>query len=115
MFLKCPVPECLALIIFYQEVQGSNPARGGNKLMACKVLHCTEPFIIPPTYEVCGCSPDIRSMWLYPRHTKYVGVKYLRLTVRQFVRTFVRSFVRLSVTGSVFALKFIGPHFLKTL
>ena len=53
----------------------------------------------------------IKCSLLYPRHTKYVGVYSFRFSVR----SFVCSFVRLSVTGSVFALKFIRPHTLKTL
>ena len=28
--------------------------------------------VIPPTYKVCGYTPDLRSMWFYPRHMKYV-------------------------------------------
>ena len=42
------------------------------------------------------------ALWLYPRHTKYVGVYSFRFSVRPFVRPFVRAFVRLSVTGSKF-------------
>ena len=60
--------------------------------------------------------------WLYPRHTKYVGVYSFRFSVRPFVRSYVRSFVRSFVVRSsfrhrvkVFALKFIRPHILKTL
>ena len=34
----------------------------------------TKYVVIPRTYEVCGYTPDIRSMWLYPRHTKYVVI-----------------------------------------
>ena len=51
--------------------------------------------------------------WLYPRHTKYVGVYSFRFSVRLFVRLFVRSVGRHRV--KVFALKFIRPHILKTL
>ena len=49
-------------------------------------------------------------LFLYPRHTKYVGVYSFRFSVRPFVRSYVHSFVRsfvhtfirLSVTGSKF-------------
>ena len=53
---------------------------------------------IPPTYEVCG------GIYLYPRHTKYVGVYSFRFSVRSFVRTYVRSFVFLS-QGQSFCVK----------
>ena len=63
--------------------------------------------------------------WLYPRHTKYVGVYSFRFSVRPFVRSYVRLFVRSYVRSfvrssfrhrvKVFALKFIRPHILKTL
>ena len=42
--------------------------------------------IIPPTCEVCGYTPDIRSMWGY----------------NVFAFPFVRLFIRLSVSGSMF-------------
>ena len=51
------------------------------------------PLIIPPTYEVCG-------------------VYSFRFS---FDRSSVSSFVLSVIVGSVFALKFIRPHILKTL
>ena len=61
-------------------------------------------------------------IFLYPRHTKYVGVYSFRFSVHPFVRTYVRLYVRSFVCsfvflsqGKVFALKFIRPHILKTL
>ena len=65
--------------------------------------------------------PAEKWLFLYPRHTKYVGVYSFRFSVRPFVRSFVRTFVRTFVRSSfrhrvkVFALKFIRPHILKTL
>ena len=45
--------------------------------------------------------------WLYPRHTKYVGVYIFRFSVfRSSASSFVRSYFSVLV-GSVFALKFI--------
>ena len=55
-------------------------------------------------------TPDIRSMWGY--------IVFAFPFVRSFIRTYVRSYVRSFVFPSqvtVFALKFIRPHILKTL
>ena len=70
----------------------------------------------------------IRSVFIIPRHTKYVGVysfRFFRSSVRSFVRTFIRSYVRSFISSfvrssfrhrvKVFVLKFIRPHILKTL
>ena len=48
--------------------------------------------VIPPTYEVCGYTPDIRSMWGY------------NVFAFPFVRTYVHSFAFLS-QGQSFCVK----------
>ena len=47
---------------------------------------------------------SILSIYLYPRHTKYVGVYNFRFSVRPSVRSYVRSFVR-SSQGQSFCVK----------
>ena len=49
--------------------------------------------------------------FLYPQHTKYVGVYSFCFSVRLFIRTYVCSFVGSSFHHKVkvFALKFIRP------
>ena len=56
------------------------------------------------TVMIISKSPGLA--YLYPRHTKYVGVYSFRFFIRSYIRSFVRPtvgpFVRLSVTGSKF-------------
>ena len=58
--------------------------------------------IIPPTYEVCGYSPDIQSMFIPPTYEECEGIIFslFRSSVHSFIRTFVHSFVFLSQSQS---------------
>ena len=64
---------------------------------------------------------DLSLHYLYPQHTKYVGVYSFRFSVCLFICSFVCMYVRTFVRSSfrhrvkVFALKFIRPHILKIL
>ena len=86
----------------------------------CTLLHCIWPFILFLSSSQCDLN-NIESninhkiivrntMYLYPQHTKYVGVysfcfsvrPFVRLYVHLFVHSFVCLFLRLSVTESKF-------------